>query len=427
MIMESIDEKIQELFKNTPENISVGLGNKIKNGQYTNEVCILFMVEKKLPLNEIPENEVLPTSVEIDGVVYKTDVFEVGIIKTLACPPDSTGGTSYATACTVCNDCYSWYPVNSAGNRNRVRPLQGGLSTTSYNERGYVGTLGLIAQVTSQDMSTDALVGVSNSHVYVSDSYYTSYRNLSGAINNESSDNTYQWNETNSINSNDTIGQVVRYVPLYSYESTFNNLVDGALTSVSSSDISAIDSWKQWGLTGITSAPPFATSTEIDLLMGDYFDCDVISTGRSTGPKQGACGLKILSTRNSIIVSGYKNQGVTSVARFTRVISFTRINPNCIYPIYPGDSGSALIANINGVNKIIGLCFAGSDFVGFANRIDDVASHLGIKAWDGTTLKYINPATISYLTVPGGSSIKRINCSGQTYWQVGLTNSSYYC
>jgi hypothetical protein len=421
---ESINKKIQELFENTPENVGVGLGNKIKNGQYTDEVCILFTVQKKLPLNEIPENEILPTSVEIDGVVYKTDVFEVGIINALACPPDSTGGTSYATACTVCNDCYSWYPTNNAGNRNRVRPLQGGLSTTSYNQRASVGTLGFIAQ----DITTNALVGVSNSHVYVSDSYYTSYRNLNGAINNESSDNTYQFNETNPIiSSNETIGQVVRYIPLHSYGSNIQNQVDGALTSVLNGTISAVDSWKQWGLTGVTSAPPFATTAEIDALLTTYVNSEITSTGRSTGPKQGVCGLKILGINNTSLVGGFKNQGVTTFASFNKIIAFTRINSNCIYPIYPGDSGSALIAKINGVSKIIGLCFAGSDFVGLANRIDDVASQLGIKAWDGTTLKYINPATISYLTVPNGSLNNTISCSGQTYWQVGLTNSSYYC
>lgn len=423
MITESINKKIQELFENTPENIGVGLGNKIKNGEYTDEVCILFTVEKKLPLNEIPENEVLPTSVEIDGVVYKTDVFEVGVVKALACPPDSTGGTSYATACTVCNDCYSWYPTNSAGNRTRVRPLRGGLSTTSYSELGYVGTFGFIAQ----DVITNALVGVSNSHVYVSDSYYTSYRNLNGIIRNESADNTYQWNETNSITSNDTIGQVVRYIPLHSYGSNIQNQVDGALTSVLNGTITAVDSWKQWGLTGVTSAPPFATTAEIDALLTTYVNSNITSTGRSTGPKQGVCGLKILGVNNTSLVGGYKNQGVTTSTSFNQLIVFTRINPNCIYPIYPGDSGSALIANINGVSKIIGLCFAGSDFVGYANRIDQVAQQLSIKAWDGTTLKYINPSTISYVTVPNGSSNKTLSCSGQTYWQVGLTNSSFYC
>ena len=43
--------------------------------------------------------------------------------------------------------------------------------------------------------------------------------------------------------------------------------------------------------------------------------------------------------------------------------------------------------------KIIGLAFAGNTFDGFACRIDDVASELGIQAWDGTTKNYLNLAT----------------------------------
>ena len=51
------------------------------------------------------------------------------------------------------------------------------------------------------------------------------------------------------------------------------------------------------------------------------------------------------------------------------------------------DSGSALAAYIDGVWKIIGLCFAGSTYYGMACRIDNVAAQLNISAWDGTTKK----------------------------------------
>ena len=51
---ENIKNKIQELFDSTPEGVGVMFGNKIRNGEYTGEPSIVFTVEKKLPLSEIP-------------------------------------------------------------------------------------------------------------------------------------------------------------------------------------------------------------------------------------------------------------------------------------------------------------------------------------------------------------------------------------
>jgi hypothetical protein len=110
---------------------------------------------------------------------------------------------------------------------------------------------------------------------------------------------------------------------------------------------------------------------------------------------------------------------------------FTRTNPECPSPIASGDSGSALIANFSGTWKIIGLVFAGgtsaSNYVGFANRIDNVASQLSIQSWDGTSKNYVDLASKTYKTIGGGSSNKTLSCSGSTYWQVGLTNLSSPC
>ena len=99
-----------------------------------------------------------------------------------------------------------------------------------------------------------------------------------------------------------------------------------------------------------------------------------------------------------------------------------------------GDSGSALIADIGGTIKVIGLVFAGgtsgcdggpnSYTYGFACRIDEVASQLGITSWNkGDLLKAVNTSTIEYRTEPGGSDQKTKSCDGKTFWQVGLTNT----
>ena len=50
MLTNSIQQKIDELFENTPNDIGVGYGKKITNGEYTGEVAIIFHVKEKLPL-----------------------------------------------------------------------------------------------------------------------------------------------------------------------------------------------------------------------------------------------------------------------------------------------------------------------------------------------------------------------------------------
>ena len=402
---ENIKNKIQELFDSTPEKVGVMFGNKIRNGEYTGEPSIVFTVEKKLPLSEIPSDQILPSSVEIDGVIYSTDVFESGIIETFACPS------------SVTNACYSWQTV-APGNRGTIRPLKGGVSLTSQNLQGTVGTLGFLAV----DTATGALVGVTNNHVVIADAFYTSQRTLPGLIQNETNDSAYQTGDIQPSSSSLKIGEVVRYVPISS--APLYNQVDGALVSIDQSVMSNSESYKQFGLSG-TSVMPFATTSEIDALVGNV---NVSSSGRSSGVKQGSlCGLAIQGVSFVVGVSGFKKQGTSTVAYFNNCISFTRVNPDCPDPIYRGDSGSGLIANIGGVDKIVGLVFAGGPTLGIAARIDEVASQLGIQAWNGSTPNFVDLSSKKLVTTGGLSSVKTIICSGQTLWQVGLINNISTC
>ena len=371
MLTESIKQKIQELFDSTPDNIGVSYGRKISNGEFTGEIGITFTVETKLPLGEIPEDQVLPSSVTIDGVDYVTDVVQVGKIQALACDP------------TTLNNCYGWQ-TTPPGNRGSIRPLKGGISITSFNKQDAVGTLGFIAV----DTVTQALVGVTNNHVVIKDAFYTSDRNINGIIENEMSDNVYQPGEIYPPSPSAKIGEVLRYVPM---NLSGNNKVDGALFSVASGDISNTESIKQYGLS-YTAAMPFASTAEINGLLTT--NPSVYSSGRTTGAKgEGLCTLVISQIGYTTIVGGYKLQGALQNVTFTDCIVFTRTNPDCSYPVYPGDSGSALIASFGGTWKIIGLVFAGSEFEGVACRIDEVASQLGIEAWNGSAKNYVNLAS----------------------------------
>jgi hypothetical protein len=59
--------------------VGIGIGYKVINGRETDQLSIVISVEKKLPLDELGENEILPR--EIGGIL--TDVQEVGKIKAL--------------------------------------------------------------------------------------------------------------------------------------------------------------------------------------------------------------------------------------------------------------------------------------------------------------------------------------------------------
>ena len=433
MITDEIKEIIKELFNATPSDVGVGYGTKIKNGEMTNEESIIFFVPKKLPSNLIPENELIPdVEFTLSDRVLKTDVIEVGIIETFACDPS----------------CYTWSSTPPT-NRLQHRPIKGGISISAKSKMpppgginpsipwglSVWGTLGFIAV----DTATQALVGVTNNHVVIRDASYTSQRNPSGLIENEydiiiggsvDPDLVYQTGNLNPPDPASMIGQVVRYVPIFASGGV--NRVDGALISVESSPVIDIaESFKQFGLT-YNSPYVFATTAEINNLLTT--NPMLFSSGSKTGVKQGLpCPLRTFTLGASLPITGYNIQGTTTSVTFTDIIGFVRPENDpslatvCNWPISPGDSGSALVADFSGTSKIVGLVFAGSEFYGFACRIDHVASELGIQSWDGTNKPYVDPTTITYITVPGFNSAITQVSGGDTYWQVGAYNLTVPC
>jgi hypothetical protein len=409
MINEKIKEKIYELFNTTPDTVNIAYGKKTRNGEYTGELGIIFYVEKKKKLSELSTDEILPNIVEIDGKVFITDVKETGKIKFLSCPPN------------IANNCYSWTTV-TPDNNNAQRPLKGGLGITSKNWAGYVGTMGLVCV----DSATQSLVGLTNSHVVIRDAFYTTYRTPYGILENEIIDRVYQ--PASKVNDpNFEIGQVIRYQPMIpSYVGL--NYIDCAVFSLKSDVIDITQSYKQFGVTGFTSPMEFATTSEIDNLLST--DPPLISSGRSSGVKEGSdCGIVVDALWAVVGTIANYLQGVEVPSSWGDGIIIKRPNPDCKFPIAPGDSGSALLANFGGTYKIIGLVYAGAlngDY-GIACRIDRIASELGVEAWNGTSKNYINPDSIQIVTTGFSSSQKTITCSGKTFWQVGLTNYNNPC
>ena len=428
-LTQEIKDKIREQVLQNPHVTSVGYGYKISGGVNTEEPAIVFGVEAKKPLSEIPEGELLPSSVDISGVAVKTDVKEIGRIELLTCN----------------GDCGQNAGSGSVANRTFTRPIKGGLSITSLNNSNTVGTFGLVVK----DVATGALVGLTNNHVTIQDAFYTSQRNLAGVAQNEYSpaDNIYQDAEYAGVPpATNIIGRSLRYVPIYPVTSGLTNSVDAAIFSLTDvSIVSSSISWRQVGLDSVViDYLPFATTGEIDTLLA--VNPQLYSSGRTTGPKGGAtCPLKLFQLGVTFSIS-YLKQGVATTVIMENAIAYFKPpvehpetqDPSeygyCCNPVRGGDSGSALIADIGGIIKIIGLVFAGggprcdggnnSYTYGYACRIDEVASQLGIRSWDKEDLlQFVKTSTIDYRTEPGGSSDKTKSCDGKTFWQVGLTNT----
>jgi hypothetical protein len=417
--IENIKLKVQELAASTPNINSVSYGYKFVGGEQTSELSIIYGVEQKKPIHELSVGELLPNEITVGDQVLRTDVYEVSRAELIACN-------------AACGEIAG---PSSAVNRALTRPLVGGLSITSTNNVSSVGTMGFIA-VHSE---TQTFVGVTNNHVTIQDAFYTSERNLSGVIKNEYSpvDYIYQNGETGSIPTDPayTIGQSLRYVPIVK-QTTGTNYVDAAMFSLEAADISLGASYQQAGVTDYTLPLPFASTAEIDNLLTS--NPMLYSSGRTTGPKGGAsCPVRVFALFTTVNLT-YNLQGVATLTSFIDQITFVKpendpsLSTICANPIYPGDSGSALIADFGGVRKIIGLVFAagqvgGIFYYGYANRIDRVASELGIEAWVGGARGYVDPASITYKTTTNGSSNKILSCSDVNYWQVGLTTLDNPC
>lgn len=402
MDRKQISELIRKCHKETSADIvSIGFGHKVRGDVVTDEESIVFSVEKKKPIEELKPNELIPKTVSHSGITLSTDVIEMK-------------RPVFLTSCP--NSFYEWQQTPPS-NRNKIRPLKGGVAVTNHTDSGglWVGTLGFLAV----DNETNSLVGVSNRHVLVESEGWliNSQRSPSAPISNIRADVVTQPNE----NLSDSIGVVKRYVPITLED---YNYADAALTTIDSTAVDNTISLQQEGLTGWTTALEFATSQEIDNLMTT--NPKLFSSGRTTGAKgEGEMELRTHENFVSINMGG----GIYFADCIMYIARTPSLPPGaiCPWPVAGGDSGSALIAEFGGVRKIIGLVFAGGEasngdgkmYYGVANRIDDVATSINISPWYGQSVSFSDKNNIEEHIVSGLSSDLTINISGKTFWQAG--------
>ena len=429
MTSSEINQKLVELHEQRPSNCTgVLYTKKTVNGVMTDEWSFTYLVNEKKPQSELDEKDIIPKVISIDnGDTIKTDVI-VGENKFAAlqnCPCDFYYWTS-----SFCSSQTQPQPQ-----RDYIRPIVGGLQISNpvFNiGLSYTyGTMGFIAV----DSNDNSLVGVTNNHVIIQDAFRTDQWNSSSVDRSSANQlvgQPYLFSDNITIT-----GAVKRYVPMLK-AGTGLNYVDGALLTIDQSVMSSSETYKQYGFTGFTYPLPFATTQEIDDLI--FNNWDMFSVGATTGIKgEGASKLKFagyatISLSNDLQDTTFNSTFADCIAIVATASTITPGN-TCWDPIYQGDSGSALVANINGTYKIVGLVFAGSFTIdvingsnylrctiGYANRIDKVAELLEISPYTGQTINFSNRNSPEIVYVSGQSSQNSITQNGKKYWQVGLSN-----
>ncbi len=450
-LTESLKNQIEDLYNDSPENIhSVGLGYKYVNNQKTDTIGIIFKVYKKKSLSELTQNEILPSSIEIDNTSYVTDVIEETSI------PSALG-------------CYSFSdPIDPEilrlrGNPSFLSPIKGGQELMRFPHdwalnpnntvSRQVGTLGLLAI----DNHDNNIVGITNAHVACSNLFIASDR-----IESIEKNNPYniieqiQWPVSTdpldkyspgALSSNGStllisVPRLKRYQPI---RKNSTNTVDCAVMFLSNNIVTNNSFGIHAPSTEPVSSlkPPFATTAELNsLLTSNPF---LFSTGRTTGPKgwgqTSSCRLVVVGVGLSASISFSSGD----IIPFSNIIAY-EYQDGSSFPSAGGDSGSAVLANIGGTVKVIGLLFAGSTNTAFLCRIDEIAQKLNIRAWqddhaynasapcgnpytDLSQSAPVNP-TLSQIVVcdfdDARSSLDSVEINGVKYYQAGCTTKNIY-
>lgn len=448
----NISNSIENLFlnKNSENIIAIGFGKKYVNNIKTDTNSIVFYVENKLPLNQIPENEIIPNTVNLENISYSTDVVE-------ATKPEFIMG------------CYSSssHPDILKLQTNTL-PLKGGQELIVFPENFTTNnysycTLGFLCV----DSTDNKFVAITAAHPIVSRLQIAPNRNLTTESTNPY--NTYEQNLTyngsgyrpsvgiweNKTNTNTPDIIISDYIKKYSNlsaESAVINYTDVAVVSIGNNSFTTqslinIDSHKIYvpsGQTEYASAMEFATTEELNNLIQD--NPIVYSTGRTTGPKGYFensvdyntntgffCRMYIESMSNTTAITF---QNTSYIFGDSILFGYADDPPDETPPVSLGDSGSALIAEYpGGIRKIIGVVFARNGKWGYANRIDKIVQELDIRKWDWTEstdstelssrLQLASPSVIKKQINDPINSQAKTTIDNKTYYQSGFSKKRY--
>lgn len=334
--IKEIKDKYKKEILKKKNVIGVGLGEKIKGDLQTGEEAITVFVKKKVPIEELSPNDLLPK--EYQG--KKVDVLELGHVKKLV-----------------------------SEHEKKHRPILGGISIGHKDITA--GTLGLIVRKNGDPVNQFIL---SNNHV------------LANSNNANIGDPIYQPGPYDGGTSIDKVGELDSFIPI-KFDGS-ENYVDAALASISvpaKSQNLEKKSFLKWlwdfikSILGFKESPivePPLDETEnlseilnIGVIYHDASNAEINDMVKKSGRTTGVTYSNILAVDADVVV----DYGPDGEALFVDQIVAGYMSEG-------GDSGSVVL---NYTDNIIGLLFAGSDVATIINPINKVAETLNIDISNG--------------------------------------------
>lgn len=334
--IKEIKDKYKKKFLNKKNVIGVGIGEKIKGDLQTGEEAITVFVKKKVPIEELSPDDLLPKEIQ----EKKVDVIELGHVKKLT--PE---------------------------HERKYRPILGGISVGHKDITA--GTLGLVVRKKGDSVNQFIL---SNNHV------------LANSNNANIGDPIYQPGPYDGGNFIDKVGELDSFVSI-KFDGSENE-VDAALASISVlSKAQTLEkkSFFKWlwnlikTLLGLKEPPivePPIDQTEnlseilnIGVIYHDWAPVEINDMVKKSGRTTGVTYSNILAVDADIVV----DYGPDGEALFVNQIVAGYMSEG-------GDSGSIVL---NYSDKITGLLFAGSDVATIINPINKVIEKLNIDISNG--------------------------------------------
>jgi len=302
-------------FLSLPGIVSIGMGMKTTGDLNTGVPALVFGVEKKLPIPVIPPDQRIPRIIDR----LPTDVVEMGKIKLLgyALPPPKAPPDEPADP-----------------RKQKVRPAQPGISIGHYKTTA--GTFGAVVQ--GDFPGGIAILG--NNHVLANGTAGNDGLSFPG-------DPILQPGPYDKGTSKDIIARLHSFSPMLAAKKDGSgplNSVDAALAIPLEPELITSPVLDLGSVTSTIQASPGMT---------------VFKSGRSSGVTRG----NVISMGNTIRVENEKKTYI-----YQDQIGFTAKSEG-------GDSGSLVV---NQFGKAVGLLFAGSERITFANPIDMVLKYFGV-------------------------------------------------
>lgn len=313
-----------------PNVIGVGIGHKRKGQQDTDELAVIFFVEKKVPAGALGVDQVIPKRI---GRV-PTDVIEVGEVRFL-------------------------------GRTKKFRPAPPGVSVGHYKVTA--GTFGAVVR----DRESGALLILSNNHVLANASDGEDGRAQVG-------DPVYQPGSYDGGTEDDIIGRLERFVPIYRYSKEVECSFAALGVKAANAVIQAFRPQYRLRLErrGMVNIVDCAVARPLD---AGLITPEILEVGRVAGIAEAQPGLQV---KKSGRTTGLTRGRVTAV-RVTLNVTMghssdvVRFQEQIMAELKsaPGDSGSLVL---DPENRAVGLLFAGSNDYSVCNPIRLVLDELGV-------------------------------------------------